>query len=154
MANNSIGFRLAVWRPIRLERSVAVEANERDGCEWPLARQRLHEQVYQWQPHEDVWGGLTKASDAQELRKVLIEQFDPYQPPTERTIAKLEHAIAIARRIISEGNSQWSDCETPIEDQQSDELTFRANILASLCRHLEWVCAIFRNLPGTSVTIR
>lgn len=114
----------------------------------------LHEEIYVWEPHEDVWGSIADSTTRIELRDLLLQRFDPFRPPGERSFLELLAAIDKIRTVIDAGKTQWADCEQSVGSVHEQDIQFRANTLQALHDHLAWLHAIFHSVPGASVTIR
>jgi hypothetical protein len=148
------GFRLTVWRPFAHDRRLARESPG-SGGETPLVQaDGLYEAIYEWQPRVDVWSSLTETVLTNELRELLVQRFNPYEPPSNRTFAELEKVLARVGEIVSDGKGKWTECELAVDDNFDSDISFRANTIVALQRHLEWLYDVFHNVPGAALTIR
>lgn len=143
-------FRLSVWKPANLARRFMVCSSAQTNLEC-----ELHEQMYSWEPDEDVWGSLKDGEQTRRARTALIEAFDPSKPVSERSISHLEQALLILADVLgTPGATAWSDCNEAVEMRPGDQINLRANTVLLLFRQLEWVLGVFRHVPGASVTVR
>ena len=150
MGQTSSAFRLSVWKPanpIRRLMACSAEQSHLD-CE-------LHEQVYSWEPDEDIWGSLIDGEQTRRARSALIEQFDPSRSAKDRSISHLHEALTVLTDILRiPGATAWSECNESVQAPGDDQVNLRANTVLLLFRHLEWIWNIFRHVPGASVTVR
>jgi len=76
----------------------------------------FHEQIYAWEPKEDVWLSLREADDQRKLSQLLVEAFSPDVPPDQRPISKLAEAIEAMFEVVkADGKSDWADNEETVE---------------------------------------
>ena len=115
----------------------------------------IHEQLYSWEPSEDIWGSLIDVEQTRRARTVLVEAFDPSLPVRERSIGHLEKSLLVLKEILDIPTATaWSECSQTDESSQETQNNLRANTILLLYRHLEWLWNIFRHVPGASVTVR
>ena len=150
MTQSPSAFRLSVWKPANLTRRFMVCSSDQTNIEC-----ELHEQMYSWEPDEDVWGGLKDREQTRRARAALVEAFDPSKPVSDRSISHLEEALRILADVLgTAGATGWSDCNETVGLRSDDQINLRANTVLMLSRHLEWVLNVFRHVPGASVTVR
>ena len=83
----------------------------------------LHEQMYSWEPDEDVWGSLKDREQTRRARAALIEAFDPSKPVSERSISHLEQALRILADVLgTQGATAWSDCNEAVGIRPDDQI--------------------------------
>lgn len=115
----------------------------------------LHEQVYSWEPQEDIWGSLIDVEQTRRARAALVEAFDPSRPASDRSIAHLQKALDLLKDVLQLPNATaWSECSEAVKVLGEDQINLRANTILLLLRHLEWIWSIFKHVPGASVTVR
>jgi hypothetical protein len=150
-------FRLSVWRPAPATRNLMLIPAGPAGSQSGLKHSEFdfHEQIYAWEPREDVWLSLREAEDQRKLRQLLVEAFSPDVPPDQRPISKLAEALdAISEIVKAEGKSDWADNEETVEISGDETINFRSHGMLALHNHLSWVYETFRAMPGASLMIR
>lgn len=148
-------LRLDIWRPARREMRLLYEQHgDGDPCYAELLKGRLHEQAYGWKMHGDVWTSIRDPEKLREITQALIVDFGSNLPPEQRSIAKLRDVVEMIGRLsIDKENQEWQDWEQPLgEDEKAG--VYRTQPLLMLFHHLRWLCDIFKDLPGASVTVR
>ncbi|MDP8239457.1 MAG: hypothetical protein P9X24_10240 [Candidatus Hatepunaea meridiana] len=152
--DTSPAIKVSVWRPANVQRpmSYSKESFDNDSKIEHLDPDRLYEEVYNWKTNEDVWGGAEDITVTQNIRTELIEGFACNLPPQKRTIKKLEELLKKLKEKLISAGSRWSESRTMVKHDEDN--TLRANTLISFYNHLRWLCLVFKNVPGVSVTVR
>ena len=148
-------FRLSVWRPARLARPLTLDS-EADGqprCS-ELSVEALHEQVYTWEPQEDVLIGEADRSTADQIREVLVERFTPQRPPADRSFDRFRDALETISEVLAKRQPVWSDCQTRARGLDDPDTLLRSDPLRGLHLHLTWIFGVFKDVPGASVAVR
>lgn len=148
-------FRLSVWRPAQLDRSVDYYLGGK-GEAALFDSSRLQEQLYQWNPGlEDILSSVANQQQAQELRRIFFEEFAPHRSPSDRSIEKFAEVTRRLRdQLVPKGVVSWSDVGQEIEAGNLNTLNLRANLPLSMLSHLEWIVEVFGEVPGASIAIR
>lgn len=108
------------------------------------------EEAYNWEPAESIWDAVEKA-DTERLRELLLEGFSPGKPPEARDIHALHNVLEQIEAIVTGGRAKWKDCQQLDVDGDTN---LRANLLLSFLHHLTWLCDVFADVPGVSITVR
>ena len=137
-------FRITFWRPSRWER--ALLDIEEGG---PADVSRFLEEAYTWEPAESIWDSLVKA-DTDRMRELLVEGFSPDKPLEKREIRSFRSVLEEIERIVADGRAEWKDCQ---QTDESGDVNLRANLLLSFLHHLTWICNVFADVPGISITV-
>lgn len=141
-------FKLTVWRPCRWEREYL---DLRGGL---ADRTSYQESIYSWETSEDPYGAIADVGQSRHVQESL-RQFEPGQPPSERSIEKLREAItAIDGALTATDDSAWSDSQGRERLLDGDTLLLRQHKLLALYHHLQWVCDTFASVPDANITIR
>jgi hypothetical protein len=150
-----VQLRLEVWRPARPDRRLLYEEPDDDGQSLnELQADHLHEQIYGWRLRGDVWTSLKTEESADTIRERLTTDFSPTRPPNERGFSKMRAILADMHSYLAdEKNRQWQDWEQ-LTDEDDPDSTYRVQPLLSFLGHLRWLCDVFEDVPGASVTIR
>lgn len=152
---SDIQLRLEIWRPARLDRRLIYE--NQDGHGWgvnELQDNRLHEQAYSWKLRGDVWTALGVDDAGRRIKEAITTGFEFSLRPEERGIDKLKSIVdAFSTYLADEEHRQWQSWEQPLTDDDPNS-TYQTQPLLSLHHHLRWLCEVFQNIPGASVTIR
>jgi hypothetical protein len=144
------GLKITVWRSYTPTRPLAHSANTE--LLYLDSAGKLQQDVFSWQVHEDVWGGIVDQSVRQALSERLVADFDPFLAPEERNFRKLKTFLVELQTAATSENSSWSiSAEQTDED---DDVPARLNALLALYNHLLWMHEVFKDLPGASVTVR
>lgn len=150
-----IHLRLEIWRPARPDRRLIYE--NQDGRDWgvnELQDNRLHEQAYSWKLRGDVWTSLGMDDAGRRIKEAITNGFEFSLRPEERGISKLKSIVDDFRDYLKdEKHRQWQSWEQPITDDNPND-TYQIQPLLSLHHHLKWLCDVFKDIPGASVTIR
>lgn len=148
-------FRLSVWRPARLARPLTLEseADGRPRCS-ELSVEALHEQVYTWEPQEDVLIGEADRSTADQIREVLVERFNPHRPPADRSFDRFRDALETIGTVLAIRTAVWSECQTCARGLDDPDTLLRSDPLRGLHLHLTWIFGVFKDVPGASVAVR
>jgi hypothetical protein len=110
----------------------------------------FQQDAFSWHVREDIWGGVIDADVRAGLAAKLIGDFQRILPPSERGLDKLEAFLAEAEAAVA--NSEWS---SSAQYRETDgETPVRLNVLLSFCVQLRWICQVFKDLPGTSLSVR
>jgi hypothetical protein len=152
---SDIQLRLEVWRPARLNRRLMYEnQDDRSLGIGQLQDDRLHEQVYSWKLRGDVWTSLGGDDAGSHIQKAITAGFDFSLRPEERSIKKLKSVVdELIGYLADDEHRQWQSWEQPVVDDDPDN-TYQIQPLLSLHHHLKWLCEVFQDIPGASVTIR
>jgi hypothetical protein len=148
-------FRLEVWRPARLGRRLVRDAKTQSRGFVALQSDSIHEQAYGWRLQGDVWTSLGNSSEAKQIRVDLMAQFAADLPPEKRGFDALEALVERMGAFLGDGgNRAWQAWEPagPL-GEDADDLCQIQPVLA-LYHHLRWLCDVFHDLPGASVTVR
>lgn len=138
-------LRITFWRPSRWRRKL-LDVKERS----PADESRFLEEAYTWEPAESIWDAVEK-TDTERLRELLLEGFSPNKPPEARDIHILRNVLEQIEAIATAGRAEWKDCQQLDEDGNTN---LRANLLLSFLHHLTWLCDVFADVPGISITVR
>ena len=148
-------FRLSVWRPARLARSLTLES-EADGqpqC-LELSVEALHEQIYTWVPKEAVLIGEADPTTADQIREVLVQGFNPHHPPADRSFDSFRDALETIATVLAKRKAVWSECQTSPRELEDPDTLLRSDPLRGLHLHLTWIFGVFKDVPGASVAVR
>ncbi len=111
------------------------------------------EQVYTWSTRENPKAGIYSDADMRVVGDQLIRPFAPDRNPGDRTLTHLRATIdALAPLAQDPARSSWSAAQTPGPLGEDSPLWLHG--LHALVRHLDWVHAVFRDVPGASVTVQ
>lgn len=154
---SDIQFHLDVWRPLKAHRRISFGIEDRDGN----ARQtditqsdRLYEQVYSWNLKGDPWVALGDDEVCKNIQEELTTGFDFNEPPEKRSFEKLSSIVEkIGKYLEDDNNRPWQYWIQPDNENDSDG-SFQLQPILALYHHLKWLCELFEDLPGASVTIR
>lgn len=144
-------FRLDIWRPAHPEcRFVYAEPSN---AVKELDENRLHKHVYSWKPSGDFWGSL-RSEDSNKLRDLFFGSFSSELPPDERGVDKLKKFLGDLDHILNDdANRNWQMWEQPVHQDNENRL-YQLQPSLSLYHHLKWLCEVFQDIPGASVTVR
>ncbi len=147
-------LRLDVWRPVRPSRRLAYAEQVNDGPSVSVLQEDcLHEQAYSWTPKGDIWMALADTDKAEQIKEALRTDFSDSLPPEKRGFAEMKALVRkIKDYLAEENNRQWQSWEQPINDDQDN--LYRMQPLLALYHHLKWLCEVFQDIPGASVTVR
>ncbi len=150
-----VQLRLEVWRPARPDKRLLYEGPDDGGqCLNELQADHLHEQVYGWRLFGDVWTSLGTDEPANAIKKKLTVGFRPSLPPKERGFDEMRSVVKEMSTYLADAeNRRWQDWEQ-LTDEDDPDSTYRVQPLLSFCHHLQWLCDVFQDVPGASVTIR
>ena len=137
-------FQITFWRPIKWERNL-LDLEKRDMVEIS----RFCEEAYIWTPAANVLDSITDYDAREKLNEMLVVRFSPDKPVDERKVNDLQNVLIFIKELIAGKKSEWSSCS-----QKYDDSLIQANLLLSFLNHVEWICDIFANVPGISITIR
>ena len=138
---------ITFWRPSRWERSVFDK--EEAG---PVDPDRFLENAYTWEPKESIWNSV-EGDVAGQLERLLLDGFSPDKEPDDRKIEDFRNILEQIRELVTVDKSKWSDCEQ-YESVGDAKVNLRANLLLSFLHHLTWLCGVFTDMPGISITVR
>jgi hypothetical protein len=156
MALESPGLEINVWRPARLTAKMFQVTEEAETASWTrlAVDAKLLESVYQWSTTVDIWGGFLNSDKTEQVRTLLLRNFDPRILPEKRLVADLKSATAALKALASTpGELDWQDCES-IGTNYGEDDTSRMNTALALLQQLSWIERVFKNVPDASVTIR
>jgi len=144
-------FRLDIWRPARPDRQLFYAGRDDDKLSViELHEDHLHEQAYSWNIREDVWSDKA----ASRIRDMLTTDFDCSLPPEIRSFNKMKDVVSeLGNYLVDESKRQWQSCLQPVRQDDPNNV-FQIQPLLSLYHHLKWLCEVFCNVPGASVTVR
>ena len=150
-----VQLRLEVWRPAHPDRRLLYEEpDEEDRRLSELQTDHLHEQIYGWRLRGDVWTSLDIEASESEIKERLTEGFSPTHPPSQRGFRALRGILADMQSYLDdEKNRQWQDWEQ-LTDEDDRDSTYFVQALPCFFSHLHWLCDVFEDVPGASVTIR
>ncbi len=118
-----------------------------------ILSQDLHEEAYRWETFEDFFGSFD-STQAASVREALVTAFATHLEPAQRSMAQLASALVVLEAACSTaGKNAWKD-GTTVESFGDGLINLRAHGGLVLYRHLRWVHAIFKDVPGASVTVR
>lgn len=148
-------LRLEVWRPARPDRHlVYAEQNGADSSAKELQEDRLHEQAFSWKLKGDIWTSLADTDEARKIKEAFTTRFSFSLPPEKRGFAKMRAVVTdIETYLANENNRPWQTWDQPIDDDDPDNV-YQVQPLLSLYHHLKWICEVFQDIPGASVTVR
>lgn len=150
-----VQLRLEVWRPARPDKRLLYERpDDGDQCPNELQADHLHEQVYGWRLFGDVWTSLGTGEMAIAIKEKLTVGFNPSLPPKERGFGEMRSVVKEMSTYLADAqNRRWQDWEQ-LTDEDDPDSTYRVQPLLSFYHHLRWLCDLFQDVPGASVTIR
>ena len=148
-------LRLDVWRPARPDRRlVYAEQDGDDSSAKELQEDRLHEQAFSWKLKGDVWMSLADTDEARKIKDALTTRFSCSLSPEKRGFAEMKAIVTdIEAYLTIEDNRQWQSWDQPISDDDPESI-YQVQPLLSLYHHLKWICEVFQDIPGASVTVR
>ncbi len=148
-------FRLNVWRPARIERSLMYENRDANGEGISeLQEGHLHEQIYSWRLGGDVWTALRDDDDSKNIKKSLTTGFECGLPPNERGFGKMGSILTELRDYLTEESNRSWQMWDQLTDEDDQDSAYQVQPLLALYHHLQWLCDVFQDVPGASVTIR
>ena len=146
-ADRTIQFQITFLRPSRW-RCKLLDVDERSLAD--ESRFLFLEEAYIWEPAESIWDAVEK-TDTDQLRELLLEGFSPDNKPEDRGIHAFRNILEQIKVIVVEGRAEWKLCQQLDED---GDVNLRANLLLSFLHHLTWLCDVFADVPGVSITVR
>lgn len=149
-------LRLDVWRPARPDKRLLYAKPENDlPSVIELHENRLYEQVYSWKVCGDMWTSISSDEEAKKIKEMLTTNFASSEPPEERSFVKMKVVVQKLKDYLfsNENNRKWQIWEQPISQDDTDDL-FHIQPLLLLYHHLKWLCEVFEDIQGASVTIR
>ncbi len=148
-------FRLSVWRPARLSRTVDYHSAEDGDRTYVFEFQRLQEQVYVWDPEpNDVFASLDEDAMKQ-FRSMLLDNFAPTLDPAKRSVARLVEVVDTLNTKLNEMKTiPWASSPQLVCNDEGEEANLFVNAPLALLNHLRWVSRVFEHVPGASVTFR
>jgi hypothetical protein len=139
-------FQISFWVPCRWERNLLEENN---GL---VDQERFLEEVYTWVPAEPIWNSIIDNDATELLRKSLLDDFSPDKSPKMRKIEDFLKVLEQIKKIVEDKKSEWIFRQQL--DDGNDTIDLYANLLLSFMHHLTWICDMFRDVPGISITVR
>lgn len=139
-------MQITFWRPCLWE-LMLFDVDDKKSAD----QSRFLEEVYTWESSESIWDSLEDARITYQLEELLIDGFSPDKSPDDRGITAFRNVLEQMQRIIIERKSEWRDCQ---QLDEKWEINLRANSLLSLLHHLTWLCDVFTDVPGISITVR
>lgn len=119
-----------------------------------LDSDKLHQLIYQWKAKGDIWIGFSEGESTQKIKTELLDGFAFEIPPAERTVGTLQKITkAISSYLITEP-IEWQAWTDNYNDDMDSDHGLRLNVVLSFCHQLQWICDVFADVPGASVTIR
>lgn len=84
-----------------------------------------------------------------------MTRFQFSLPPEERDFRKMKSLVDSLQQYLDNdaSNRRWQDWEQPTEEDNLDSV-YRTQPLLSFLQHLKWLCEVYQDVPGISVTIR
>ena len=148
-------LRISVWLEYDSDARLLMVSSDDDSGEQTvrqLARHAsgLHREVYSWETNEDLLGGIPDEAQRDGLNAALFGALRPDLPPESRGIEVLSTFVALARRTLEAGQTEWSSSVSAADDDGRR----RINPLLAVTNHLDWLCAVHAGQPGLSVTAR
>lgn len=147
---SSLGARISIWRPFTPEKSLTFHTGQSKNVTVVGPEMAFQQEAFTWNAREDVWGGLIDSEIRTQLSERLIGDFQPTLPPMDRGITKLENFLEAAEAAAV--NSEWSNSGQQLE--RDGETPVRLNSLLAFCVQLRWICQVFKDIPGASVSVR
>ena len=147
-------FRLSVWQPAEFRRVITYAPDEDSGgANARFDLQRLHEQIYQWDPGDiDIWACVESSVEMEKIKEVMVE-FAPASPQHKRNHKKFYELIELLKTAKNNNRSFWSDMPETVEIE-NEQVNLRSDPLLCLINHLEWIHRVFVDVPNASVVIR
>lgn len=145
-------LKLSIWRKTAPERAFALQDGEDSETRFITSDFDLHEEVYSWSSHEDIFAGVEDENLHLDLRKKIFVRMNPNRPPSERPLTLLDEFVEAALDAVESGAVK------PVRDRKppegNDETFAGMNTLLALALHLKWLSRCFADRPGISVSAR
>ncbi len=147
---SSLGARVTIWRPFSPDKALTYHRGAAENVSVVGPDMVFQQEAFSWQIREDIWGGVVDSEVRSGLAAKLIGDFQPILPPTERSMPKLMTFLAEIEAAAA--TAEWSNSAQQYE--RDGETAVRVNVLVSFCVQIRWICHVFKDLPGASVSIR
>jgi hypothetical protein len=148
--DTSAGVRITIWRPYTPDRPLAIQSSETDSVRVVGPDLPLQQEAFTWQVREDIWGGLVDSDLRQALSQRFISEFEPVLSPNQRSVEKLRALVEEIETALPK--SEWSESGQQLEDD--GETPYRLNPLLGFFTQMSWLCEVFKDTPGASVSVR
>ena len=145
-----LGARITIWRPFNFEKNLTFHNGEGQDVSIVGPDMIFQQDAFSWHVREDIWGGLVDSEKRSELSERLMVDFQPTLPPSQRSLEKL--MVFLQEAEVAAAASEWSNSAQYYE--KDGETPQRLNALLSFCVQLRWICQVFKDLPGASVSVR
>ena len=110
----------------------------------------LVEPVFTWLIPDDPLAGI-EDTEARECLQTQIVALRIDAPRETRTIGCLQSLLDKAREVLDGGTIHWNHSQAAADTGREEPLV---NSLLALTKQLEWLMAVFKDLPNTWVSIR
>ena len=110
----------------------------------------LVEPVFSWTVQDDPLAGV-ECAEARKRLQLALAALAIDEPYHQRTISHLQPLLEEAQKLLDTDTVRWSLSQSPA-DTDGDEP--RLNALLALTNQIQWLVAMFRDLPNTWVSIR
>ena len=150
MQDSPLGTRITVWRPFSPGKPLTLHDPASDKVSVFGPDDCFQTEAFVWHAREDLVGGIVEPSARQELNDRLMNNFQPVLPPQERNIAKLRTFLASIVAVLD--GVDWSDSAQQMESDNTNAV--HINSLLAFYQQLTWICDVFDELPGASVSIQ
>ena len=113
----------------------------------------LRRDVFAWQVHEDIWGGIEDPNLREKLREEFVVAFGPFNQRREGNFDQLSTYLQQARVALRSAASAWSISGQLSLGQNEDSPT-RINAFLAFYNQLLWIYETFKDVPAVSITVR
>jgi hypothetical protein len=152
IGETSIELKLSVWRDYVPDKLLVFRPPSGDERQLLTAGSDLQQEVFVWQLNEDPFGGVSEDATRMRLRALLVDRFEPSQPPNKRRFSALREFLSEADAVIEDDKAEWAISQEPPSDD--DGYPYRLNPLLALKLYLDWLADSFEGQPGMSLSIR
>lgn len=150
--DSMVKLRLSIWRDFSPNRSLIYRQSADSEQHFLNGDSDLQQEIFSWQMREDPFSGISDPNVREELRSLLVDEFEPSRPPSERKVGALQRFLGVAASVVDRGEAEWAASQdAPIDDE---EAPYRLNPLLAFKNHLDWLVHCFADEPGVSVSIR
>jgi len=155
--DNSIHFKLSIWRPALLEREyIHLSPDEENPNKIStLEPSDVLEQIYFWNagPH-DLFSSVSREA-GRVFQEELTDPFSLGQDLDKRAVDRFNETVSrLICNPLFDSRDHWTESQESISVHSEEDLNLRANIIRALLLHLQWVAHTFRHTPQASVLIR
>jgi hypothetical protein len=144
------GIRITFWRPHRPARPLAFQPSDSLAMFVLGSDEQLQIEAFSWHVKEDIWGGLLDPILRDHLNRRLVDEFDPSLSPIERTIEKMQGLLTQFATALP--GTEWS--AAGYDTDEDEEAGSRLNSLLAFHEQMVWLCNVFKQIPGASVSVR